>query len=111
MSPEVQAMMVTLGALLGFAAKRVPWINNNAIPFLILAFQYVGALLSGGGFLPDASAGSTQFITAGWVSTVFDPFKVAFLYTAINVFLHQAQKAIRRLPWVYTTTTTAAKKK
>lgn len=111
MTPEVQAMLLTLGALLGFVAKRVPWVNNNAIPFIILAFQYVGALLNGTGWLPDTSAGSTQFIMAGWFTdAIVSPFRVAFTNTAINVFLHQAQKALRRIPWVYVPAATAKKK-
>lgn len=115
MTPETSALLITIGAVLGIVAKRVPWVNNNAIPFIILAFQYVAAVLNGAGVLPDLSNawsnGDVQFLQVGWVASVFNPFKVAFVNTAINVFLHQVQKAARRLPWQYVTSGSVAKKK
>lgn len=116
MTPELQAMLLTVGGILGFVGKRVPWINNNAIPFVILAWHYVGALLAGAGVIPGGVSGASadghmaSFITVGFFSTVFNPFREAFVNTAINVFLHQLQKSARRLPWQYVASGSAAKK-
>ena len=101
MTPETQAILITLGALVGFGAKRIPWVNNQAIPFIVLAFQYLGAVLNGGGFLPvDPVMGGVAFTTVGWgwATQLVSPFWVAIQNTAINVFLHQFQKAVRHLP-------------
>lgn len=105
MTPETMAILITIGALIGIIAKRVKWINNQAIPFVILVWQYIGALLDGAGYLPgssDAAIKPIGYAVAGLLS-VFEPFKVALVNTAINVFLHQVQKALRRLPWKYVT--------
>lgn len=101
MSPELQTILITIGALLGFIAKRVPWINNQAIPFILLAYHYIGAVLSGAGVLPGGGPSSIGYMHIGFWSSIFDPFKISFVNTAINVFLHQVQKSVRSLPWAY----------
>lgn len=101
MTPETQAILITLGALVGFGAKRIPWVNNQAIPFIVLAFQYVGAVLNGGGFLPvEPVVGGVAFTTVAWsgfVTNFISPFWLAIQNTAVNVFLHQAQKTARQV--------------